>query len=56
MNSPNYAIAVASWLDVLEVLKVQHGALDYAYLRKWAEELGLSALLERAIQESTFEA
>lgn len=40
------------WLDVQGVLKVQAGLLDEAYLRKWAAELGLLDLLERAVQES----
>jgi hypothetical protein len=40
------------WLDVQGVLKVQAGLLDEAYLRKWADELGLTDLLERAMHES----
>lgn len=40
------------WLDVQGVLKVQAGLLDEAYLRKWAAEIGVLDLLERAIAES----
>jgi hypothetical protein len=37
------------WGDVLGVLKVQGQALDFAYLREWAAELGLTDLLEQAL-------
>lgn len=40
------------WLDVQGVLKVQAGLLDLAYLRKWAAEIGVLDLLERAMAES----
>jgi hypothetical protein len=40
------------WNDVLGVLKVQAAALDRAYLRDWAWELGLAELLRRAIEEA----
>jgi hypothetical protein len=40
------------WNDVLGVLKVQGAALDRAYLDEWARELGLTALLSRAIDEA----
>ncbi len=40
------------WNDVLGVLKVQGTALDRSYLRKWAHELGLTALLQRALDEA----
>ncbi len=36
------------WLDVLGVLKVQGDALDDAYLDRWAHELNVADLLERA--------
>ena len=42
------------WLDVLGVLKVQQQALDYVYLRHWAQDLGVLDLLESAIDQSTF--
>ncbi len=37
------------WCDVLGVLQVQRGALDMDYLRTWAERLGVSDLLQRAL-------
>jgi hypothetical protein len=40
------------WRDVLGVLKVQAGRLDLAYLRRWAEVVGLSDLLTRALGEA----
>jgi hypothetical protein len=41
------------WRDVLEVLKTRAGELDIEYLRKWAAELHVSDLLERALKESS---
>ncbi len=40
------------WLDVQGVLNLQAGLLDADYLRKWAADLELLDLLERAMQES----
>lgn len=37
------------WHDIVGVLKVQAGALDLAYLQRWAAELGVVDLLERAL-------
>lgn len=39
------------WQDVLGVLSVQHDRLDHDYLNKWASELGIADLLERARRE-----
>jgi hypothetical protein len=39
------------WGDILGILRVQAGALDTAYLRRWADELGLRELLDRAQEE-----
>lgn len=39
------------WLDAVGVIAVQRDALDRAYLRRWAEELELGELLERALRE-----
>jgi hypothetical protein len=40
------------WGDVLGVLRVQGDALDFAYMRRWASELGVSELLEKALAEA----
>jgi hypothetical protein len=39
------------WNDVLGVLQVQGGALDHAYLDRWAADLGVADLLARARSE-----
>jgi hypothetical protein len=45
-------ISERQWNDVLGVLRVQQDNLDLAYLRRWAVELGLPELLQRALSES----
>lgn len=40
------------WHDVVGVLKVQGDALDRTYLQRWADELGVADLLQRAHQEA----
>ncbi|MEW6288080.1 MAG: hypothetical protein AB1509_17855 [Chloroflexota bacterium] len=40
------------WRDILGVLKVRAGELDLDYLRKWANELKVGDLLERALKEA----
>jgi hypothetical protein len=40
------------WGDILGVLKTRAGELDLDYLRKWAGELNLGDLLERALKEA----
>lgn len=39
------------WRDILGVLKTRTGALDLSYLQKWADELEVKDLLERALKE-----
>jgi hypothetical protein len=39
------------WRDILGVLKVQAGRLDLDYLSKWAQELNVADLLQRALKE-----
>jgi hypothetical protein len=40
------------WEDVLGVLKVRAGELDMDYMHRWANELGVADLLERALREA----
>ena len=40
------------WRDILGVLKTREGELDLAYLRKWANELKVIDLLERALSQA----
>jgi hypothetical protein len=39
------------WRDILGILKTREGELDLEYLRKWADELNVADLLERAFKE-----
>jgi hypothetical protein len=41
------------WRDILGVLKTREGELDLEYLRKWAAELHVSDLLERALGQAS---
>jgi hypothetical protein len=41
------------WRDILGVLKTRAGELDLEYLRKWAAELHVSDLLERALGQAS---
>ena len=45
-------ISERQWRDVLGVLKMKSGEIDRAYLRRWAKELQVSDLLERALSEA----
>jgi hypothetical protein len=40
------------WHDILGVIKLQYFDLDFEYLQKWAPEIGVADLLERALDES----
>jgi hypothetical protein len=42
----------SQWLDIANVLKARADSLDGQYLRRWAAELGVAELLDRAFQES----
>lgn len=45
-------VSERQWKDLIGVLKIQGEKLDYDYLKKWAEELGLSTLLDAALKEA----
>lgn len=40
------------WNDVLGVLKVRGRKLDFSYLRRWAESLGIGNLLRKALADA----
>lgn len=40
------------WRDILGILKTRAGELDIEYLKKWAMDLGVHDLLQRALNES----
>ena len=40
------------WHDVLGVIKVRAGEIDFDYLRKWSIELKVGDLLERVLREA----
>jgi hypothetical protein len=44
-------VSERQWRDVVGVLKVRHASLDRFYLEKWAAELGIADLLEKAWKE-----
>ncbi len=44
-------VSQRQWQDVLGILKAQGKRLDLAYLRDWAETLGVADLLEAALSE-----
>jgi len=45
-------VSERQWKDLIGVLKIQGEKLDYGYLKKWAEELGLSTLFDNALKEA----
>ncbi len=44
-------VSERQWRDILGVLKTRADELDLVYLRKWAGELKVTDLLERALKE-----
>lgn len=40
------------WADVLGVLRVQRGRVDVDYMKRWATELDIADLLQRALGEA----
>jgi hypothetical protein len=49
------AIKRRRWNDILGVFKVQGTNLDMAYLRRWAANLSVTDLLERALVDAGLE-
>ncbi len=45
-------ISDRQWQDILGILKVQKGRLDFVLLRDWAVQIGVADLLERATAEA----
>jgi hypothetical protein len=45
-------VSERQWKDLIGVLKIQGKKLDFNYLKKWASDLGLSTLLDKAINEA----
>ena len=45
-------VSERQWNDVLGVIKVQGDLLDKQYLFRWAKELGVNELLEKAFKEA----
>ena len=45
-------VSERQWRDILGVLKTRAGELDLDYLHRWAKELNVSDLLERALKEA----
>ncbi|HYK89831.1 MAG TPA: hypothetical protein VE398_13720 [Acidobacteriota bacterium] len=45
-------VSERQWDDVIGILKVQRQALDFNYMLRWAGELGLTPLFQRAVRES----
>lgn len=47
-----HGVSEQQWTDVLGILKVQQDRLQFAYMREWAEKLGVGDLLAKAIAEA----
>ncbi len=48
-------VSERQWSDVVGILKIQRLGLDFQYLRRWAAELSLNPLFQRAVLESGLE-
>lgn len=48
-------VSEQQWRDVLGVLKVRGQELDFEYLGRWAEQLGVLDLLRRALEDAALE-
>ena len=47
---PGDEVSERPWSDIVTVVGVQGDRPDRAYLRRWAPELGVAGLLERALR------
>lgn len=45
-------VSERQWRDIVGILKVRAGVLDLGYLRKWASELNVIELFEKALAEA----
>jgi len=45
-------VSERQWRDILGVLKTRAGELDLAYMKRWAEELKVTDLLDRALKDA----
>jgi len=45
-------VSERQWRDIIGVLEVQGDILERSYLEKWSQQLGLTELLQKAIQEA----
>ena len=48
-------ISERQWNDALGVLKVRGHSMDLAYLRKWANDIGVGALLVQLLDDAGLE-
>lgn len=46
-------VSERQWSDVVGVLRVQAGRLDLEHMRRWARDLGVEDLLQKALDEVT---
>jgi hypothetical protein len=46
-------VSERQWLDVLGVIKVQGDSLELEYIKRWAKELDVLDLLEKALSEGS---
>lgn len=45
-------VSERQWLDVLGIFKLNGAALDLLYMKKWAANLGITDLLEQALEDA----
>lgn len=45
-------VSERQWRDIQGIIEVQGDRLDYDYLRKWADSLKVTSLLDRALSEA----